>query len=77
VVSQQRQTNLAGEIADVLEEYDLPVLEGRTSQRVAYAEALSTGTTVLDVDPSGKAAAEIEKITGDVLVLLKQTVADQ
>ena len=48
------------------------ILGGRTSQRVAYAEALTTGTTVLDAAPSSKAAAEIEEITDDVLALLEQ-----
>jgi len=72
VVSQQRRTNLAGGIADVLDGYDVPVLDGRTSQRVAYAEALTTGTTVLDAAPSSKAASEIEEITDDVLDLLEQ-----
>ena len=63
-------TNLAGEIEDVLGRFELPVFEGRTSQRVAYAEALSLGKTVLDTDPSGKAAAEVERITEETLQLL-------
>lgn len=70
VISQQIVgTNLAGEIADVLGEYELPVLEGRTSQRVAYAEALSVGSTVLDMKPEGKAAEEIRTITEETLQL--------
>lgn len=75
IVSQQRRTNLAEGIADVLGDYGLPILSGRTSQRVAYAEALTTGTTVLDAAPSSKAASEIEEITDDVLALLEQTDA--
>jgi chromosome partitioning protein len=72
VISQQIVgTNLAGEIGEVLGEYDLPVLKGRTSQRVAYAEALSMGTTVLDTDPDSKAAAEIRTITEETLQLIK------
>jgi chromosome partitioning protein len=63
-------TNLAGEIEEVLGRFELPVFEGRTSQRVAYAEALSLGKTVLDTDPSGKAAAEVERITEETLQLL-------
>lgn len=68
-------TNLAGEIEDVLDRYDLPVLGGRTSQRVAYAEALSVGSTVLDTDPGSKAAAEVQKITAGTLDLLNDTTA--
>lgn len=70
VISQQIVgTNLAGEIADVLGGYELPVLEGRTSQRVAYAEALSVGSTVLDMKPEGKAADEIRTITEETVQL--------
>jgi chromosome partitioning protein len=70
VISQQIVgTNLAGEIGDVLGEYDLPVLDGRTSQRVAYAEALSVGSTVLDMKPSSKAAAEVRTLTEETLEL--------
>jgi chromosome partitioning protein len=70
VISQQIVgTNLAGEIGNVLGQYELPVLEGRTSQRVAYAEALSVGSTVLDMEPTGKAAAEVEAITEETLKL--------
>lgn len=74
VISQQIVgTNLAGEIGEVLGQYDLPVLEGRTSQRVAYAEALSVGSTVLDMEPSSKAAAEVRKITDETLELTQTT----
>lgn len=72
VISQQIVgTNLAGEIGDVLDQYELPILKGRTSQRVAYAEALSVGTTVLDMEPKSKAADEIWKITEETLQLTK------
>jgi chromosome partitioning protein len=66
-------TNLAGEIEEVLERFELPVFDGRTSQRVAYAEALSLGKTVLDTDPSGKAATEVQRITYETLQLLTDT----
>lgn len=66
-------TNLAGEIESVLDRFELPVFDGRTSQRVAYAEALSLGKTVLDTDPSGKAAAEVRQITEETLQLLTDT----
>jgi len=63
-------TNLAGEIEGVLDRYGLPVLGGRLSQRVAFAEALSLGKSVLDTKPSGKAAAEVRQLTTDTLELL-------
>lgn len=63
------RTNLADEVADALAGYDLPVLEGRTYQRVVYAEAMIQGRTVLDAEPEGKAAGEIRQITQDLLDL--------
>src|SRR5699024_933866 len=60
LISRQIQhTALADSIESVLEEYELPILESRTTQRVAYAEALSVGSSVTRFEPSGKAAQEI------------------
>lgn len=62
-------TTLASEVAEALAAYELPVLEHRTSQRVAYTQALNRGGSVLDGDDP-KAAAEISAIANDVLSLL-------
>ena len=71
IVSQKiTGTNLAAEISGVLEGYAVPTLNSRTAQRVAYAEALSSGTTVLDMKPKGKAASEIREITKEVIALI-------
>ena len=48
--------------------YELPVLDGRTSQRVAYAQAMVKGVTVLE-GSDVKAAEEIRTITQDLLDL--------
>lgn len=64
-------TNLAGEIADGLKAYELPILDSRTSQRVAYAESMFEGRTVLDVPGAGKAAREIQAIATELSELLK------
>jgi chromosome partitioning protein len=67
IISRQIQgTNLAGGIAEALEQFDLPVFENRTAQRVAYAEALTIGSSVLDHDAEGKAAIEIQAITEEL-----------
>jgi chromosome partitioning protein len=68
-------TNLAGEAQEALESFDLPVLEGRTAQRVIYAEAASRGLSVLDVDPSSKAAGEVRQIVEDTLAILDMQTA--
>lgn len=64
-------TNLAGEVGDVLDTYGLPVLEGRTSQRVAYTEALNTGVSVQEITGADKAADEVRTITLEVIQWLK------
>jgi len=68
-------TNLAGEAQQALNSFELPVLEGRTSQRVAYAEAASQGLSVLDVKEASKAADEVRQITNDVLTILNMQTA--
>ena len=68
-------TNIAGEAQDALESFGLPVLDGRTAQRVAYAEAAGTGLSVIDESPNSKAAAEVKQITTDVLALLNMQTA--
>ena len=71
VVSRQTVgTRLATEIEGALADYGLPVLAARTSQRVAYPEALMTGSTVLDTDPHGAAAAEVRAIAAEVRAML-------
>jgi chromosome partitioning protein len=63
-------TNLAGEAQKALESFDLPVLNGRTAQRVIYAEAIGEGLSVIDVDPASKAANEVRQIIADTLAIL-------
>jgi chromosome partitioning protein len=77
VISQQIVgTNLAGEMDEALNAYELPILEGRTAQRIAYAESLSLGSMVLDTAPSSKAAEEVQQITRDTLTLIQQAHGD-
>ncbi len=72
IVSQQQQgTILAREIEQALtNRYKLPVFNSRTSQRVAYAEAMNDGLTVLDYEPDGQASNEIRAITNELLALV-------
>lgn len=68
-------TNLADEAQEALESFDLPILEGRTAQRVIYAEAASQGLSVLDVDSSSKAAGEVRQIVDNTLAILDMQTA--
>jgi chromosome partitioning protein len=71
VISRQiAGTRLAADIADALDAYGLPVLKSRTTQRIAYTEALSRGSSVFELDPVGKAAREIQNLTHEILAFL-------
>lgn len=54
-------TNIAADVNDILDEFEIPVL-GRLHRRVAFVEALVTGETPLTYKPHGKAAGEIETL---------------
>lgn len=76
VISRQIvRTNLAAEVKGSLEEHDLPVFDARTSQRVAYAEAMNEGRTVMDLPGASKARAEIQDIAAELAALLKKRLA--
>lgn len=68
-------TNLASSIGDVLDGLELPLLDARTHQRVAYAEAMGKGVGVMDLVGKDKATLEIETMTNEVLDVLEQTPA--
>ena len=61
-----KNTQLSKEIGEALEGYGLPVFKYFTSQRVIYPKSAVTGSTVLDVDGAGEAAAEIRAIAQEL-----------
>lgn len=63
-------TRLIGDTREALEGYGLPILKACTSQRVIYATSAAKGSTVLDMEPSGAAAREIQAIRVEVEELL-------
>jgi chromosome partitioning protein len=63
VVSQQvARSTLARTADDALSAFDVDVMDARTSHRVAYAEALGAGRSVLDLPDATKAADEIRAL---------------
>ncbi|WP_263842051.1 ParA family partition ATPase [Salinibacter sp.] len=66
VTQADSRTNVAEEIGSRLEELGLPVLQARCGDRVTYVKALGQGVAVEDIEPSGKAAEEIEAIIGEI-----------
>jgi chromosome partitioning protein len=72
VVSRQAlNTRMSAEADGALAVYGLPILKARTANRVAYAEAPLLGVTAYELDPGGKAAGEIDRITDETLRLLE------
>ena len=65
-------TKLSNEVSEALVAYGLPVLDARTTQRVAYPTTAATGGTVFD-DPTGPAAREIEEIRDEIEAMLNGT----
>ncbi len=68
VISRQiAGSRLAEQIQEALTDYQLPVLDTRISQRVAYTEALAQGVSVIDIEPEGRAADEIRTLMDEVI----------
>lgn len=67
VISRQiRNSNLAKDIDETLKQFSLPIFSSRTTQRVIYGEALSSGKSVFDIESSGEAAEEIRNLTKEL-----------
>jgi hypothetical protein len=55
-------------ILEALASFELPILKNGTNQRVIYAEALTGGTTVVEMQPYGEATYEIKRILKEIRV---------
>src|SRR5690554_2227288 len=60
-------TRIGAEVAEALNGYELPVLEARITQRVIYPSTAAAGTTVLDREPNGSAAAEVRDLAREII----------
>jgi chromosome partitioning protein len=60
-------TAIGRDVAEALATYELPVLKATITQRVAFAEAAASGSTVLETEPQSLAAREIEALVREVL----------
>jgi chromosome partitioning protein len=59
-------TRIGAEVTDALSGYGLPVLAARITQRVIYPGTAAVGTTVMETEPDGDAAAEIRALAGEI-----------
>lgn len=67
VISRQIvNTKIGKEVRDALKEYDIPVLNAGTCQRVVYSETATSGLTILD-SYDEQAKNEIRAITKEVI----------
>jgi chromosome partitioning protein len=65
-----KNTKLSHEVTSALEEYNFPVLNFFTSQRVAYPTSAAKGETVLCESIDNPAAREIINIRNEILEIL-------
>lgn len=56
------RTVLGRDISEALAEFQLPIMTAGTTQRIAYAQTLTAGSTVIESEPQGAAAEEIRAI---------------
>lgn len=66
-------TRIGAEISDALNDYGLPVLSARITQRVSYPSTAASGTTVLDTEPKGDAAHEVRRLAKEIIKILKSS----
>jgi len=66
-----KNTKIGADIQVALEGYGLPVLAARITQSVSYPSSAASGETVLDLEPNGNAAREVNALVGEVLSILK------
>lgn len=64
-------TAIAKEAVEVLKNYPYPVLKAAISQRIAFAESLNIGSTVLETAPKSIAASEINAVADELLQSIK------
>jgi chromosome partitioning protein len=63
---QLKTLRLGAEVTEALNDYGLPILGTRITQRVSYPSTAANGTTVLDDDPKGDAANEIRLLIEEI-----------
>lgn len=63
-------TALGRDVLTALENYPFPVLKTAVCQRVAFAESAALGASVLETEPNGPAAKEIEALTSEALEMM-------
>jgi chromosome partitioning protein len=66
VMRAKKGTRLTREVRGAVEDYQIPVIEGAIYDRTVFARAMAGGGTVLESEPDGPAAWEINHLTKQV-----------
>jgi len=60
-------TAIGRDVVELLNNTEINVLNSHVCQRVIFAEAAASGLTVMDIEPEGKAAEEINNLVKEIL----------
>jgi chromosome partitioning protein len=60
-------TAIGRDVVEALATYELPVLKTTIAQRIAFAEAATSGSTVLETEPQSLAAREIASLVREIM----------
>jgi len=66
-----RNTTIAKDALEALQEFKLPILDTEICQRIAFKRAITEGKGVSEYEPAGKAAAEIKNLWKEVKEIWK------
>ncbi|MEM1289294.1 MAG: ParA family partition ATPase [Pseudomonadota bacterium] len=61
------RASLTDEMTTALKEVDSKLAKAKLGNRVGFAGAMSLGLTIMDTDPSGKGAAEVEALRKEIV----------
>ena len=63
-------TAIGRDVVNALADYNFPILTTAICQRVAYAESIALGQTVLNTNSDMKASEEIQALTNEILEVI-------
>jgi len=63
-------TAIGRDVVNALTDYNFPILTTAICQRVAYAESIALGQTVLHTNSDAKASEEIQALTNEILEVI-------
>lgn len=71
MLNQMSKTAIARNITEILAEFEMPILDSKLANRVAYRESAAEGVSVLNLPgASAEAKKEVEKLRDEVLSIL-------